>query len=60
MAEINNFGIVQRTIMGKRNPNGKSTKRDLFLVIDKIYVGNVSIPKKYIGKHIRFRVEIIK
>jgi len=73
MTYINKDGYVEKkTNAGKKNPNGRGTRRDWWLVKyvisghisdgapATIGLGHVSIPRKYIGKKIRFKLEVIE
>ena len=64
-----NWYVCRRTQTGRKNPNGKSSHRDWFLVkyhgrrnTACIYAGEVIIilPKSFIGKRVRLKVEVIE
>ncbi len=74
MVYVNEAGYLERkTNSGRRNPHGKGTKRDWWFVkhgskrgnCGGITMGNeersmISIPKEYLGKRIRFKVEVLE
>ena len=70
MPYINKNGYLERSSCGgKRNPTGKGTKRDWYLVKAGCSEGargwigingkSIYLPKEFIGKKIRFKVELL-
>lgn len=67
MTTINSEGYLERiTKSGKKNPHGKSTKRNWWLVkcygsyTGKINPGMICFPKWMKNKRVRFKVEVIE
>lgn len=68
MAFVDSDGYIKRkTKSGRRNPTGKGTVRDWYLVKSKGYSGAINIncvgintPKEYIGKRVKLKVEVLK
>lgn len=60
MAYLNEKGIVQRKTSTGKTPRQKATERDWYLAKKDVYIGNVKIPKKYWGEHVRFNIEVLE
>ena len=63
MASINSSGYVQRkTRSGRKNPTGKGTVRNWWLIKENSTIGriNISVPESYIGKRIRLKLEVVE
>lgn len=65
MTRLNTKGYIE--VMnrgGKKNPNSKGSFRDFFTVratnsrVGIISLGAVVMPKEYIGKRVKFKVEV--
>lgn len=60
--------LIRNTHGGKRNPTGKGCERDWWLVkykhntadsIGTVSLSTVSLPHKYVGKKVRFKIEVM-
>jgi len=71
MVYVNEQGYLERsTRAGRRNSNSKGTKRNWWFVVHnhdcdtgKVTITNgisISMPPKYIGKRVRFKIEVVK
>jgi len=66
MSYVNSDGFVERkTKSGRRNPHGRCTTRDWWLIKYHTYSGRIKIdfisfPKHMIGKKIKLKVEVQK
>lgn len=69
MVYVNKQGYLERkTHSGRRNPHGKSTTRNWWMIKSgtinaNVMLGNdtlISFPLKYIGRKVRFKVEFVE
>ncbi len=68
MSRVNEYGFLERTNGGQHSLKaGRSIIRDWWLVKfgnvtsrGRVDLGVVSLPKEYVGKRIRFKIEIVE
>lgn len=60
MVYINEQGYLERkTRAGRKNPSGKSTKRNWWMIKQGTVI-IINLPSKYHGRKVRFKVEFIE
>lgn len=59
-AFVTDRDVVKRSVPCKKNPTSKPVFRDWYFAADRVSVGYVRIPKRLVGKRIRFRVEEVE
>lgn len=67
MAFVNAWGYLARKDRSKRNPHGSSSSKDWWLVkhgskggAAKINMNHISFSRDFIGKKVRFKLEVIE
>ena len=66
MSRINGLGYLERKDRSFKSPKAKASWRSWWLIksSDKGYgyinVHDISIPKEYVGKRVRFKIEVMK
>ena len=65
MARVNIYGYLDRRTNSKKNTKARATRRDWWLVPahvtrgGQIGIKNIYLPEKYVGKRVRFKIEVV-